>query len=462
MPRVVIVGAGISGLALAYRLEQLCPNLEVIVLEQAARIGGTIGTERRDGFLVEIGPNGFLDNKPFALKLCRDLGLGERLVCASEAARRNRFIFLNGRLHLLPNSLLSFLTSDAMSWRTRFLLLAERFRPPRCQGGDESIDAFVRRRIGREAAETLADAFVTGIYAGDPTLLSVRATFPRLADLERQYGSILRGLAQARRQRRLQAVANSKTQSSGQMWSFREGLTLLIERLCSRLRFSPLTGVHVRLVRRIANDGWRVQSEGREGWDADVVAMACPAFQQAAMLADEDAGLAEVINCIRYNRIAVVAVGYRVADVPKRLDGFGYLSPQRQRRDVLGVQWCSSIFPDRAPPGLVLLRAMCGGWNRPEIVDWDDDRLLRAVQAEIACTMGIQAAPVFHHIVHWPRAIPQYHLGHLERIAWIENRLARHPGLILTGNAYRGVALNDCVEQAGLVAERIAQYLTGR
>jgi protoporphyrinogen/coproporphyrinogen III oxidase len=460
MPRVVIVGGGISGLALAYRLEQCVPDAEVIVLEQRERLGGTLGTERCDGFRVEIGPNGFLDNKPFALALCRELGLGERLLSASEAARRNRYLFLDGRLHLLPNSLASFLTSDVLSWRTRFLLLAERFRPPRRRGGDESIDAFVRRRVGRELAETLADAFVTGIHAGDPKLLSVQATFPRLAELEREHGSVLRGMTANARRRQAEAAARGEPPpTSGRMWSFREGLSLLIDTLRERLRFAPLTGVHVRTVRRMANEGWRVQSDCREGWDAEVVVLTCPAFQQSVMLADEDTDLATAIDGIPYNRVAVVALGYRAADVPNRLDGFGYLSPQRERRDVLGVQWCSSIFPDRAPPGLVLLRAMCGGWNRPEMLDWDDERLLNAVRGELRCAMRIEAVPVFHRIIRWREAIPQYHLGHLERVTWIEIRLSRHPGLFLGGNAYRGVALNDCIEQASLLAEQVARHL---
>jgi oxygen-dependent protoporphyrinogen oxidase len=460
MPRVVIVGGGISGLALAYRLVQRAPDADVIVLEQAARLGGTIGTEQRDGYRIEIGPNGFLDNKPFAIDLCRELGLGEQLISASEAARRNRYLFLGGRLHLLPNSLASFLTSDVISWRTRFLLLAERFRAARRGHGDESIDAFVRRRVGREAAETLADAFVTGIHAGDPTLLSVQAALPRLAELEREHGSVLRGMGIAARRRRAEAAARGEPRpSSARMWSFREGLSLLIDTIRQRLRFPPLTGVHVRMVRRIANNGWRVQSDGRDGWDAEVVVLTCPAYQQALQLADEDAGLAQVIHGTPYNRVAVVALGYRAADVPGQLDGFGYLSPQRERRDVLGVQYCSSIFPERAPPGLVLLRAMCGGWNRPEMLDWDDERLLSAIRAELRQAMRIEAAPVFHHIIRWQRAIPQYQLGHLERVAWIENRLSRHAGLFLGGNAYRGVALNDCIEQAGLLAERIAWYL---
>jgi oxygen-dependent protoporphyrinogen oxidase len=459
MARVVIVGGGIWGLALAYRLEQRAPGVEVIVVEQRPQLGGTIGTERRDGFQVEIGPNGFLDNKPFAAGLCRELGLGGRLLQASEAARRNRYLLLDGRLRLLPNSLASFLTSDVLSWRTRFLLLAERFRPRRKEGRDESIDAFVRRRVGRAVAETLADAFVTGIHAGDPKLLSVRAALPRLAALEQEHGSVLRGLVMTARQRRADAARGQAPTTSGRMWSFREGLSLLIETLRERLQLAPVTGVAVRTARRLANDGWRVQSEGRDGWDAEAVVLACPAYEQAAIVADEDAELATAIDGIPYNRVAVVALGYRAIDVPRPLDGFGYLSPQLQRRDVLGVQWCSSIFPDRAPPGMVLLRVMCGGWNRPEILDWEDERLVAAVRGELRQVLRIEAVPVFRHIVRWRRAIPQYHLGHLQRVAWIEARLERHPGLFVGGNAYHGVALNDCIEQAELLADRVARHL---
>jgi len=219
--------------------------------------------------------------------------------------------------------------------------------------------------------------------------------------------------------------------------------------------------VATRAVRRLSDGRWRIEAEGRDGWDADAVALTCPAYQQATLLADEDSALAERIDGIPYNRVAVVALGFRAADVRHRLDGFGYLSPQRQRRDVLGVQWCSSIFPDRAPPGLVLLRAMCGGWHRGEVVDWDETRLLHAMRDELAQSMAIHAAPVFHHVVRWPKAIPQYLVGHLDRVAAIDEGVARHPGLFLGGNAYRGVALNDCVEQAELLAGRIAGYVRG-
>jgi oxygen-dependent protoporphyrinogen oxidase len=453
MPRIVVVGAGISGLALAYRLEQALPTADVVVLEEQARAGGTIDTVRRDGFVVEVGPNGFPDNNPATLDLARSIGLADRLVPASDAARRNRYLLLDGRLRLLPSSLASLLTSDLLGWPAKAQLLLERFRPRRKSAADESIYTFARRRAGREIADVFVDAFVTGILAGDPRLLSVQAAFPRLAGWERDFGSVQAGLKHASHERRRLGATRT-----GSMWSFQGGLKTLSETLAMQLRRPPLIGVAVRRILR-QDRGWLVQSDGSDTWKADVVVLACPAYRQAALLADEDAELAERIAGIPYNRVAVVALGYRREQVRHGLNGFGYLSGQRTGRDVLGVQWCSSIYPDRAPAGTVLLRAMCGGWRRGEIVDWPDDRLLRAVRDEMARTVGVHTPPVFHHIVRWNRAIPQYLVGHLERIEWIEQRLARHPGLFVGGNAYRGVAINDCVEQAGILAERVSASL---
>jgi oxygen-dependent protoporphyrinogen oxidase len=466
MPSVIVIGAGISGLATAYRLQQLVPDADITVLEQRDRPGGTVWTERQDGFQVETGPNGFLDNKPSTLALCRDLALDGRLIPASDSASKNRYLFLGDKLQPLPSGLLSFLGSGLLSWRGKLGLVLERFRRKQVSGVDESIDAFARRRAGPEAADLLADALVTGIHAGDPKLLSIRATFPRIAALEREHGSVLKGLARAARQRRAQAKARGEEyQRPGKMWSFREGLRLLIETLQERLARTPLYGVDVRRVARGSGDGpptWVVSADGRDRWTADVVVLACPAYRQSALLADLDQDLAEQIAGIAYNRVAVIALGYRREDIPGALNGFGFIAPQRLRRDVLGVQWCSSIFPDRAGPGRVLLRAMCGGWHRAEVAGWEDARLLEAVRSELHLAMGIRAAPCFTRIVRWDRAIPQYHLGHLEHVAGIEARAARHPGLFLTGNAYHGVALNDCTERAETTASLVREYLAGR
>ena len=468
MTRVVIVGAGISGLALAYRLSQLLPSAEITILEQRDRPGGMIWTERRDGFQVEVGPNGFLDNKPSTLALCRDVGLGAHLLSASVGAQRNRYLFLDGRLRRLPNSLKSFLFSDLLSWRGKLSILLERFRPKRVEPSDESIDAFVRRRAGTEAADVLADALVTGIHAGDPALLSVRAAFPRLATLEERYGSVLKGLACTARQRRAESAARGEPyRRTGRMWSLREGLRMAIETLCARLPSKPILGAAVRRIQRSATTdaqttAWTVYGVGEDRWPADAVVLTCPAHQQAAIVADLDQELARAMDGIVYNRVAVVALGYSRSAVSVDLDGFGFIAPQRTRRDALGVQWCSSIFPERAPPGMVLLRAMCGGWNRPEIVGWEDARLLQAVRAELRLAMRIEAEPLFHHIVRWDRAIPQYHVGHLQRVASIKERIARYPGLFVGGNAYHGVAVNDCTEQAEVLAVQLRDYLTAR
>jgi oxygen-dependent protoporphyrinogen oxidase len=460
MAEIAIIGGGISGLALAYRLEQRLPDASIRVLERAERVGGTIGTIHRDGFRLEAGPNGFLDNNPATLQLCRDLRIHDQLIAASEAARKNRYLLLDGRLRRLPSGLVSFLTSSVLGWRAKTGLLYERFRRSPVPGSDESIDAFARRRAGDEVADVLVDAFVTGIFAGDPTLLSVQACLPRLAAYERAHGSVQRGLAAARRQRRADAAMRGEPRPGRtRMWSFREGLGFLVQALQKRLRQAPATGVAVRAVRR---DGSRWLIEGTEQeWGADAVALTCPAHQQVLLLAGLDAGLAQEIAAIPYNRVAVVGLGFQRSVVPVPLDGFGYLSRQCEGREVLGVQWCSSIFPDRAPPGTVLLRAMCGGWRRPELVDWEPARLVDTVRAELAAVLGIRGTPVFQHVVRWDRAIPQYHLGHLDRVARIETLAAAHAGLYLGGNSYRGVALNDCVEQAGLLAERVAAALTG-
>jgi oxygen-dependent protoporphyrinogen oxidase len=459
MPRIVVVGGGLSGLSLAYRLEQALPAAIVTVLERDTRPGGKIWTEHHDGFTVEIGPNGFLDTKPTTRTLCRELGIEKHLTHASDAASRNRFLFLDGKLRLLPPGPFALLRSDLLTWRGKLSILAERFRRASRTTEDESIDEFARRRAGREVAEVLADAFVTGIHAGDPRLLSVRASFPRLVALEEQYGSVLKGLIAVAKLRRQESAARGEAQERpGQLWSFRDGLRLLVETLHSRLRGPVTLGAAVRRLER-GPIGWTVCGEGRDRWDADAVVLACPSYQQAAILADFDGELAELVGTIPYNRVAVVALGYRRSDVPMSLDGFGYLTPRRNRRDVLGVQWCSSTYPGRAPEGMVLLRAMCGGWNRPEVVGWNDGRLVQAVTAELRVTLKIAAPPAFQRIVRWDRAIPQYVLGHLERVAAIEARTALYSGLYLAGNAYRGVAMNDCTEQSEVLAARLSRSL---
>jgi oxygen-dependent protoporphyrinogen oxidase len=460
--RIVIVGAGLSGLSLAFRLQGRLAPAEIQVLECETRAGGTVRTVENGGFTVELGPNGFLDTKPTTIALARELGLERRLTSGSESASKNRFLFLGDGLQRLPGSPGELLKTPLLSWRGKLSFLWERFRR-RGELADESIDAFARRRAGSEVAATFADALVTGIYAGDPGLLSLPACFPRVAALEREFGSVLKGFSATSKKRRREAAARGEPPpKGGKLWSFDGGLRVLVDGLVHSLRTPPVYGVRIRRIEKALDPlkpVWTIRGDGADAWAADVVVLTCPAHQQAPMLDDLDAELAKEIAGIPFNDIAVVGLGFKAADVPGGADGFGFIAPQRLRRDLLGVQWCSSIFPGRAPHDMILMRAMCGGWNRADIVAWDDDRLLSAVRAELRTIQNITAEPVFHIIKRWRPGIPQYHLGHLHRLRRIDQHLSRHPGLYLGGNSYRGVAMNDCTERAQSLAERIASRL---
>jgi oxygen-dependent protoporphyrinogen oxidase len=459
MQRVVIVGGGISGLALAYRLRQRNPDWQVLILESHSRPGGKIWTERFEGFLVEYGPNGFLDTKPSTQQLAVDLGLTSELVAGSEAARRHRYLFIDQRLQVLPSGPIGLLTSRLFSWRGKWGILRELFRRGRSPSYDESVADFFRRRLGPEAARVLGDALVTGIHGGDPELLSLASAFPRAAEMEARYGSVIRGFLRSAKERRQRARQQGlEPPMTGRLWSFRGGLRRLVEALVAHLPDAVQLGVCVRRIRP-SDSGWTVLGEGRDSWTADAVVLACPAYQSAEIVSDIDLALAEELRSIAYNRIVVVALGYDKQHVSRSDQGFGFIAPQNTRRDILGVQWCSTIYPDRAPPGYVLWRALCGGWNRPEMVDWDDDRLIQAVRQELRLSMAIDATPVFSQIIRWDRAIPQYHVGHRDRLLRIADRMTQYPGLYLAGNAYHGVAINDCTEHAEQLADQLTKDL---
>ena len=460
MPHVVIAGAGLSGLAVAFRLRRLVPGARVTLLESRDRVGGNLGTNTHDGFRVEAGPNGFLDGKPGMMRLCHDLGLGGRVIPASEGSRKNRYVFVRDKLHKLPGSPLGLLTTPLLSPLGKLSLVAEPFRRrPGNLPADESVGAFARRRFGREAADIFVDALVTGIHAGDPDRLSVAAAFPRLPLFEKANGSVIRGFLAAAKQKRRAAAARGEKPAPQRMWSFPEGLQALVDALGQVAGDAVVTGVAVRRVEAQPGAGWVVRGDGADRWDADAVVLTTPAPEQAAAVAALDPVLAEELAGIRYNPVAVVALGYRRADAPVAPDGFGYIAPQNTRRAVLGVQWCSAIFPDRAPPGHVLWRALCGGASRPDVFALLDGELTAACHREVVAAMGVTGGPVFSRVVRWPRAIPRYEVGHPARVERIEAAAARHPGLFVTGNSFRGVAMNDVAEQAELTAGRVAGFL---
>jgi len=447
MPRVLIAGGGISGLTIAYRLQKLLPSAEIVIWESGNRLGGNVWTEQINDLVIEHGPNGFLDNKTSTIELAKDVGLGDRLITANQSARQHRYLFVDNAVRELPRGLLTLFTTSLLSVRGKLRLLAEPLIRRGNQPG-ESVADFAIRRFGRETAEVFVDALVTGIYGGDPALLECDAAFPRLVSMEAKHRSIVLGGLRSRAKRQ-------------NMWSFPEGLQELIEAIASQLVHKPTFGRKVRQAER-SDTGWVIHDDGTECVNADAVVLACPAFAQRRIVKSLDPHLAAMIAEIPYNRIAVVAIAYRERDVPRKAVGFGFIAPQRTRRDILGVQWCSAIYSGRAPAGQVLWRVLCGGWHRGDVVDWPDDRLVSAVQGELSLALGVSATPVFAKVIRWHQAIPQYTIGHRQRVIEIEKLTAQHDGLFLTGSSYRGISLNDCVENAGRVAGQVVGYLAGR
>jgi oxygen-dependent protoporphyrinogen oxidase len=461
--RVAVIGGGITGLAAAHRLVERshagAGPIDVRLFEGSDRVGGVIRTERSDGLVLEAGPDSFLSEKPAALRLCERLGITDRLVGTREEFRRT-YVVRDGRLCALPDGFLlmaptrfwPLLTTPLFSWPGK-LRMALDLVLPRGDGGDESLASFVTRRLGREALERVAQPLVGGIYTADPQQLSLAATMPRFLDMERDAGSIIRAMW------RQQRAAARRSADSGARWSlflsFDGGLQVLVDELTRRLPDSALQlGRPVGTLDKLPNGQWRLDG----AFDCDAVVVATPAHAAATLLRPLDHQLAADLDGIPYASSATVTLAFRREEIPHPLDGFGFVVPHAERRALLAGTFSSLKYPGRAPAETMLVRAFVGGALRPELVELDDAALTAAVQRELTELIGVRAAPHLVRIARWRRAMPQYQVGHLERIAAIRRRAAAL-GVHLAGNAYDGVGIPDCIrsgeEAADAVADRI-------
>ncbi|MDD2272271.1 MAG: protoporphyrinogen oxidase [Desulfuromonadaceae bacterium] len=462
MKKIIIIGGGISGLATAWLLRSKAlaagKELEITLLEKEERPGGKIRSIKAEGYTCEWGPNGFLDSKPQTLDLCRKLGVEDNLHRSNDNARK-RFIFSGGELHQLPDGAPAFLKSRLISWpgKLRLALEPTPFIAPPPAGVDETLAAFGRRRLGGEALDKLIAPMVSGIFAGDPETMSLVSCFPRIAELEREYGGLIRAMIMlAKKKKRDQAagkVVSSAAGPGGVLTSFREGIQYLADAMAASLGDLVKPGIAVTSVEKGADLPYLVKCSDGSEYGADQVIIASPAFAAAEMLSAMDGEIAGTLRRIPYASMTVICFGYSRGQIGRSLDGFGYLIPKKEGLSTLGTLWDSSMFENRAPEGKVLLRSMMGGACFPDYVTLSDDEVVARVREDLQLTMGIDAAPEFVRIFRHPQAIPQYTVGHNDRLQALEQALKAYPGLILTGNSYRGIGLNDCVAAAERAAD---------
>jgi oxygen-dependent protoporphyrinogen oxidase len=468
--RIIVIGGGIAGLAAAHRLAELngekALGLEVLLLEASARLGGTIATERVGDFIVEAGPDSFITEKPWALRLCDRLGLTSRLV-STQAAYQKIYIVHRGKLEplpegfflLAPTRLWPFVQTPLFSWGGKLRMACE-ILLPRGKDEDESLGSFVRRRFGAEALDRVAQPLVGGIYASDPDKLSLAATMPRFREMERARRSILWAMWSEQRKR-----ARHRQTGSGARWSLfvalAGGMQEFVDALARRLPEGSvrLNSEVENLERNGGEKAWRVTTGGKETLDADAVILAAPAFSSGAILTSLAAAAAAELKSIPYASTATVSLAYRHGDFPHALDSFGFVVPAMERRKIMAGTFSSLKYPGRAPQDHVLLRAFVGGSLQPELFHDDDAKMEKNVREELASLLGVKAQPLFSRVYRHPHSMPQYHVGHEARIQRIENDLAKFPALALVGSAYHGVGISDCVRTGEDAAETIVNQL---
>ena len=454
--RIVVVGGGISGLATANRLIEL-GHTNVTLLEASPRLGGTIETVHRDGFLIERGPDSFISEKPEAIELAKRLGLESQLIQTNEKYRRS-FIVRDGRLRavpegfqlMAPSRMWPFLTSDIFSVAGKMRMAAELFVPRKSANGiqDESLANFVRRRLGREALERMAQPMIGGIYTADPETLSLRATLPRFLDMERDHRSLILAM--------LRSGQAKKSGTSGARYSlflaFHQGMETLTKAL-ARINADIRLNTRVEALRW--DDGaWAIRSSAEE-IGADGVCLAVPAYVAASLIENVSGSLAAKLRQIKYASTATINFAYKRSDIKHSLNGFGFVVPLIEKRSLIACTFSSVKFSGRAPEDHVLLRAFAGGALQPQIFALDETDLVPRIDADLRELLGITGRPLFTEVAKWERSMPQYEVGHLDRVAEIESEVSKLSGLALAGNSYRGAGIPDCIRSGEKAAESI-------
>jgi oxygen-dependent protoporphyrinogen oxidase len=459
---VVVVGGGIAGLASGHLARELAgehgAEIDLRVLEASDHHGGSTRTDHVDGYTCEWGPNGFLDNEPATLELVERIGLTGELVAADESSA-NRYIYHGGKMRRVPTKPPAFLVSDILPLSAKLRMALEVVVPARRNGADETVDSFGRRRLGGQFAEMMLDPMVSGIFAGDTTRLSLAAVFPKMVEMEREYGGLFRALiAKQRAAKREGTTAGGPSGPNAVLHTFNGGMGRLTDRLAELVGDALELRSPVASVERGSGGRFRVVTACRT-LDADAVVVAAPSYAAAAMIEDLDASVAAALSAIEHAPVSVVCHGHPKEHLGDPLDGFGVLIPRKEGVRSLGTLWSDAIFPGQAPPGKRLLRTILGGAHDPEIDGLDAEELHATAVGDHARVMGVRGAPEMRTEFRFTRGIAQYTVGHLERVEKSERLEEALPGLYFTGASYRGVSINGCAKDAFRVAERLVDRL---
>jgi len=456
MPRVVIIGGGISGLSTAYYLSK--GGSPSTMIESRGRLGGVIQTERVDGCTIEAGPDSFLSAKPAALELIRELGLAGEVIGSNDHLRityvrkGGRLVPLpDGLMMMVPTKILPLLTTSLLSFGTKVRMGMELLRAPKPPAGDESVAQFVEEHYGAEAVDYLAEPLLSGIYGGNPAELSVTSVLPRFVELASKYGSLTRGVLAER----AKAVHLRDGAHPAPLFrTLKGGLQQLVDGVTAAIQGkTEVRAARAETVER-AGAGFRIKLGA--GWlEADHLVVACEAHNAAALLAGVDRLLAELLGTVAYSSSMTVALGFDAADLARPPEGFGFLVPKKERRRLVACTWVGTKFTDRVPDGTVVARCFLGGMGDAGVLNESDEAIVAAVTAELLEIAGIAARPRFSRIFRWPRSMAQYTVGHPQRLAEMEARVAAIPGLHLAGNAYQGIGIPDCIRMGKAAAERV-------
>ncbi|MBI3599322.1 MAG: protoporphyrinogen oxidase [Nitrospinae bacterium] len=468
--KIAIIGGGITGLASAYSLEKEAEkkgkSVSITLLEKNNRIGGNIITEREGDVLIEGGPDCFLSEKPWALQLCEKLGMNDSLLCTNDEYRKT-FILWKGHLHelpegvilMIPTKMFPLIMSNLISLPGKLRMAMEPFIPRKKSDKDESLSEFVRRRLGHEVLDKIAAPLVAGVHAENPDTMSVKSRFPKFVQMEAEYGSLIRGMI-VRRKMNSEPRAYKRTM----FMTLKQGISELPDTIVKNLKKTKIfTNKEVSKIDKFVSESkeniYKISLKSGEILDADVVILTTPSYETAKLLGMLNSSISDILNQIPYVSTATISLCYKKDTISHPMNGFGFLVPKPENRKITGATWVSRKFSYRAPDDSVLIRCFLGGSYNEGLVSLNDRDMIKIVKEELRDIMGISAEPVLTSIYRWEKAMPQYTIGHEERLSILEQRLSKHDGLFITGSAYRGSGISECIKDAEITAERVLNFI---